>query len=34
MSYSCSKCKDTGLTEDGLVCSCYAEKLEMINGKR
>ena len=34
MSYSCSKCKDTGYTEDGLVCSCYAEKLEMINGKR
>ena len=34
MSYSCSKCKDTGITEDGLTCPCYAEKLEMINGKR
>ena len=32
--YSCEKCKDTGITEDGLTCSCYAEKLEMINGKR
>lgn len=33
-AYSCEKCKDTGITEDGLTCSCYAEKLEMINGKR
>lgn len=31
--YSCPKCKDTGVLEDGSVCSCYAEKLEELNGK-
>ena len=31
--YSCPKCKDTGVLEDGSVCSCYAEKLEKLNGK-
>lgn len=32
--YSCSKCKDTGLLDDGTTCSCYAEKLEkIINGR-
>ncbi len=31
--YSCPKCKDTGVLEDGSVCSCYAEKLEQLNGK-
>ncbi|MCQ2552974.1 MAG: hypothetical protein MJ150_01535, partial [Clostridia bacterium] len=32
--YSCSKCKDTGLLDDGTTCSCYAEKLEtFINGR-
>ena len=30
--YSCPKCKDTGVLEDGSMCSCYAEKLEKING--
>jgi len=29
--YSCAKCKDTGVTEDGSPCSCYGEKLEKIN---
>ena len=28
--YSCSICKDTGVTEDGNTCSCYAEKLQML----
>lgn len=32
--YSCPKCKDTGVLEDGSVCSCYAEKLEELNGKQ
>lgn len=31
--YSCAKCKDTGVLEDGSPCTCYAEKLERINGK-
>jgi len=29
--YSCPKCKDTGVLEDGSPCSCYAEKLEELN---
>ncbi len=31
--YSCIKCKDTGVLEDGSPCSCYVEKLETINGE-
>ncbi len=31
--YSCHKCKDTGVLEDGTLCSCYVEKLEKLNGK-
>lgn len=31
--YTCSKCKDTGVLEDGSPCFCYAEKLEKINGE-
>ena len=31
--YTCHKCKDTGVLEDGSACSCYAEKLEQLNGK-
>ena len=28
--YTCSKCKDTGLLEDGRRCSCYGEKLRLL----
>jgi len=31
--YSCRKCKDTGILEDGGSCSCYGEILNKINGK-
>ena len=31
--YTCPKCKDTGVLEDGSTCSCYGEILEKINGK-
>lgn len=32
--FTCSKCKDTGVLDDGSTCSCYAEKLEVfINGR-
>lgn len=33
--FTCSKCKDTGVLDDGSTCSCYAEKLEVfINGRK
>ena len=28
--YSCSKCKDTGLTEDGGNCSCYRDLMQQL----
>jgi len=28
--YTCKKCQDTGVLEDGGTCSCYAEKLMLI----
>ncbi len=28
--YTCSKCKDTGLLEDGTRCSCYKEKMDLL----
>ena len=31
--YTCSKCKDTGLLEDGSRCSCYKEKLRLLTNQ-
>ncbi len=31
--YTCSKCRDTGLLEDGTSCSCYADKLKMLSAR-
>ena len=31
--YTCSKCKDTGLLEDGSRCSCFAEKAARLGVK-
>jgi DnaD/phage-associated family protein len=28
--YTCSKCKDTGMLEDGNTCSCYYEKMQAV----
>ena len=28
--YTCAKCKDTGLAEDGTRCTCFAEKAERL----
>jgi DNA replication protein DnaC len=28
--YTCSKCRDTGLLEDGTRCSCYQDKLRLL----
>ena len=28
--YTCSKCKDTGMLEDGSRCSCYKEKVRLF----
>jgi len=28
--YSCSKCQDTGIMEDGTTCSCYAQMLILV----
>ena len=28
--YTCSKCKDTGMLEDGSRCSCYKEKVRLL----
>ena len=30
MIYTCAKCKDTGELEDGTRCSCFAEKLALV----
>ena len=32
--YTCAKCRDTGLLEDGSRCTCFAEKAEMLGGVR
>ena len=31
--YTCSKCKDTGLLEDGSRCSCYKDKMRLLTEK-
>ena len=31
--YTCSKCKDTGLLEDGGRCSCYQEKMRLLTNQ-
>ena len=31
--YTCSKCKDTGLLEDGSRCSCYKEKMRLLTNQ-
>ena len=31
--YTCSKCKHTGLLEDGSRCSCFAEKAARLGVK-
>ncbi|NMA93482.1 MAG: hypothetical protein GX975_02335, partial [Clostridiales bacterium] len=31
--YTCSKCRDTGLLEDGTTCSCYADKLKTLSAR-
>ena len=28
--YTCSKCKDTGLLEDGSRCSCFKDKMRLL----
>ena len=32
--YTCSKCKDTGVLEDGSRCSCFDEKAAMLQNKK
>lgn len=32
--YTCAKCRDTGLLEDGSRCTCFAEKAERLGGLR